>query len=418
MARNSIIGALDIGSSKICCFIAAHDGNERLRVIGIGHQASRGIKAGGVVDMDAAEESILAAVHTAERMADETVREVIVGFAGGAPTSRMVNLQTGVNGGPVRDTDLRRLLYGGGTLDSSLDRTVLHALPVGYSIDGSNGIRDPRGMHGQTLAVHVHEVTAAASAVQNITTCVQRCHLSVSEVVTNSYASGIASLVPDETELGVTVIDMGGGTTSIAVFVEGSPVLVDSVPVGGGHVTSDIARGLATPLAHAERLKTLHGSALPSPSDERETVAAPQVGEDESGEPTQLPKSFLVSIVAPRIEETFELVRDRLRAGGMESAAGRRVVLTGGASQLPGVPELAARMLDKQVRIGRPAGIDGLALATNGPAFTACTGLLRLAAEQTRDIRFSAHRRLVPADGFFPRLGPLGRIGDWFRENL
>jgi len=183
-------------------------------------------------------------------------------------------------------------------------------------------------------------------------------------------------------------------------------------------VTSDIARGLATPLAHAERLKTLHGSALPSPSDERETIAAPQVGEDDTEQPNLLPKSFLVSIIAPRIEETFELVRDRLRAGGMENTAGRRVVLTGGASQLPGVPELAAVLLDKQVRIGRPARIDGLAAATNGPAFSACAGLLRLAAEQTRDIRFSANRRLAPAEGFFPRLGPFGRIGDWFRENL
>ncbi len=418
MARNTVIGALDIGSSKICCFIATHDGESGPRVIGIGHQASRGVRAGGIVDMTAAEESILAAVHTAERMADETLREVVVGFSGGAPASRIVNLKTGVNGGPVRDADLRRLLYGGGTLENSLDRTVLHALPIGYSIDGSNGIRDPRGMHGQTLAVHLHEVTVAAGATRNLTTCVERCHLGVSDVVTNPYASGIACLVPDEMELGVTVIDMGGGTTSIAVFAEGAPALVDSIPVGGSHVTSDIARGLATPLAHAERLKTLHGSALPSPSDERETVTAPQVGEDESGERSQLPKSFLVSIVAPRIEETFELVRERLRAAGMENAAGRRAVLTGGASQLPGVPEVAAQILDKQVRLGRPTRIDGLAAATNGPAFSACAGLLRLAAGQTRDIRLTGHRRSGMGNGFLSRFGPIGRIGDWLSDNL
>lgn len=419
MSRSNVIAGLDIGSSKVCCFIAVLDEDDRVRVTGIGHQASHGVKAGGIVDMDGAEEAIMAAVHAAERMADETIRDVIVGFAGGCPGSRIVDMRIPVNGGPVRDADLRRLLYGSGTLETSLDRAVLHAIPVGYSIDGSNGIRDPRGMHGQSLAAHIHEITAAAGAVQNVTTCVERCHLNVSDVVANPYASGVATLVPDETELGVTVIDMGGGTTSVTVFVEGSPVFSDSIPVGGGHVTSDIARGLATPLSHAERLKTLHGSALPSPSDERETVVAPQVGEDESDEPNHVPKSFLVSIIAPRIEETFELVRERLEAGGAAKAAGRRVVLTGGACQLPGVREMAARMLDKQARIGRPAQVAGLAAATSGPAFSACAGLLRLAAEQSQDVRLQSRGGpSLSTEGLMARFGRLGRLGGWLRENL
>lgn len=419
MARSNVFAALDIGTSKICCFIAVAEEDNSVRVTGIGHQASQGVKAGAIVDMDAAEEAIMAAVHTAERMADETIREVVVGFAGGRPGSRIVDMRIPVNGGPVRDSDLRRLLYGSATLDDSLDRAVLHAIPVGYSIDGSNGIRDPRGMHGQSLAAHIHEITASAGAVQNVTTCVERCHLNVGEVVANPYAAGVATLVPDEMELGVTVIDMGGGTTSVTVFVEGSPVFSDSVPIGGTHVTSDIARGLATPLSHAERLKTLHGSALPSPSDERETVVAPQVGEDDSDEPNHVPKSFLVSIIAPRIEETFELVRERLEAGGAAKAAGRRVVLTGGACQLPGARDLAARMLDKQARIGRPTQVAGLAAATSGPAFAAGAGLLRLAAEQSQDIRLHSRGRApVSGDGMLARLGPISRIGGWLRENL
>lgn len=419
MARSNIIAALDIGTSKICCFIAEPGDDGGVRVTGIGHRASHGVKGGAIVDMDAAEEAIMAAVHTAERMADETVRDVVVGFAGGRPGSRIVDMRIPVSGGPVRDADLRRLLYGSATLESSLDRTVLHAIPVGYSIDGSNGIRDPRGMHGQSLAAHIHEITAAAGAVQNLTTCVERCHLNVADVVANPYAAGIATLVPDEMELGVTVIDMGAGTTSLTVFVEGSAVFSDSIPVGGGHVTSDIARGLATPLSHAERLKTLHGSALPSPSDERETVVAPQVGEDDSDEPNQVPKSFLVSIIAPRIEETFELVRERLEAGGAAKAAGRRVVLTGGACQMPGVRELAARILDKQVRIGRPAQVAALAAATSGPAFSACAGLLRLSAEQSQDIRLHARGgSSLSMEGLLARLGRLGRVGGWLRENL
>lgn len=419
MARSNVIAALDIGTSKICCFIAVLEEDGRIRVTGIGHQASRGVKAGAIVDMDAAEQSIMAAVNTAERMADETVREIVVGLAGGHPESRLVDMRTTISGGPVRDADLRRLLYGSGTLETSLERAVLHAVPVGYSIDGSNGIRDPRGMHGHNLAVHVHEVTAAASAVRNVTTCVERCHLNVADVAANPYAAGIATLVPDESELGVTVIDMGGGTTSMTVFIDGSPVFSDSIPVGGRHVTSDIARGLATSLSHAERLKTLHGSALPSPSDERESVVAPQVGEEDSDEPNLVPKSFLVSIIAPRIEETFELVRDRLNAGGAAREAGRRVVLTGGACQLPGVRELAARMLDRQIRIGRPTQVAGLAAATNGPAFSACAGLLRLTAEQPHELRLpSAGGTLSATEGLLARLGPLGRIGGWLRENL
>ena len=342
---------------------------------------------------------------------------MVVGIAGGQPASRLIDIQVGVNGGPVRDADLRRLLYGG-MPEAEADRVVLHAIPVGYSIDGSNGIRDPRGMHGQTLAVHVHQVTAAASAVRNVTTCVERCHLNVEEVIANPYAAGLAALVSDEIELGVTLIDMGGGATSLAVFVGGSPVFTDCVPVGGIHVTNDIARGLATPLAHAERLKTLYGSARPSPSDDRETVVAPQIGEDDGSEPNHVPKSFLVSIVAPRIEETLELVRARMDAAGASQIAGRRVVLVGGACQLPGVSELAARILDKQVRVGRPAHVGGLAAATNGPAFAACAGLMRYSQEETGDLRAHAAPRPHAGEGFLARLGPLARVGGWLRENL
>jgi len=417
VARRDLIAALDIGSSKICCFVGRLDGDDRVQITGIGHQASQGIKAGAIVDMDAAAAAITAAVHTAERMAGETVHDVIVGMAGGMPASRLVDIQVGVHGGPVADKDLRRLLYGG-MPEVEAERTLLHAIPVGYSIDGSNGIRDPRGMHGQTLAVHIHQVTAATSAVRNVTTCVERCHLHVKEIVANPFAAGLAALVSDEAELGATVIDMGGGATSITVFVEGSPVFTDSVPVGGIHVTNDIARGLATPLAHAERLKTLHGSALPSPSDDRETVIAPQIGEEDGGEPNHVPKSFLISIVRPRIEETLELVRARLESGGAEQVAGRRVVLVGGASQLSGVPELAARVLNKQVRLGRPTLVNGLAAATDGPAFAACAGLMRYSEEETGDLRAHAAPRPPVAEGFLARFGPLARVGGWLRENL
>ncbi len=417
MGRSSLTAALDIGTSKICCLIGVPTEGGGIRVTGIGHHVSRGIKSGAIVDMDSAEESITAAVLAAERMAGETVRDVLVGIAGGQLSSRLIDMQVGLSGGPVRDADLRRLLYSG-MPEAEPHRVLLHAVPVGYSIDGANGIHDPRGLHGSTLAVHVHEVSAAATAIRNVATCVERCHLNVADIIANPYAAGLATLVQDEMDLGATVIDMGGGATSFAVFLDGSPVFAGSVPVGGSHVTNDIARGLATPLAHAERLKTLHGSALPSPSDERETVDAPQIGEEPGHTENRVPKSFLVSIVAARIEETLELVRAELEAVGASRIAGRRVVLTGGACQLPGVPELAARLFDRQVRIGSPAGFDAMATATSGPAFAACAGLLRFATQDIGDLRNHAGYRAPALDGLLSRLGPLGRIGGWFRENL
>lgn len=417
VARNSLTAALDIGTSKICCLIGVPGDNGHIRVVGIGHHASRGIRSGTIVDMDAAEESVTAAVLAAERMAGETVRDVVVGVAGGHLSSRLIDMQIAINGGPVRDADLRRLLYSSEP-ETEPHRVLLHALPVGYSIDGGNGIQDPRGLHGQVLAVHVHEITAAATEIRNVTTCVERCHLNVTDVVVNAYAAGLATLVRDEMDLGVTVIDMGGGATSFVVFVEGTPVFAGSLPVGGSHVTNDIARGLATPLAHAERLKTLHGSALPSIRDERETVAAPQVGEEPSNGHNHVPKSFLVSIIAARVEEILELVRAELDVVGAGRMAGRRIVLTGGACQLPGVQELAARTLGRQIRIGSPVGFEALAAATSGPAFAACAGLLRFATEDTGDLRNHVGYGGPAGDGLLGRLGSLARIGGWLRENL
>jgi cell division protein FtsA len=258
----------------------------------------------------------------------------------------------------------------------------------------------------------MHVVTAAAGAVKNLTTCVARCHLEPRAIVVSPYAAGLASLVDDEMDLGVTVIDMGAGTTSLAVFFDGHVVYTDSVPIGGGHVTNDIARGLSTPLAQAERIKTLYGNCIATPADEREIIHVPQVGEEETGISNQIPRSILIGIVQPRLEETFELVRSRLESSGFDKIAGRRVVLTGGASQLSGVRELAALVLDKQVRMGRPIRVHGLADATGGPAFATGAGLLTFALEGESQQPRSARGSEAQSSGF------LGRIGSWLKENF
>jgi cell division protein FtsA len=409
-SRGDVIAALDVGTTKVCCFVARVEEEGAVKVVGIGHQLSRGLRAGTIVDMEAAEQSIAHAVHAAEQMAGEQVRQVVVNVSGGQPVSRTIPVEVPIGGGEIGEAELKRVWSQARQVQASPDQRILHAIPTGFSIDGSRGIRDPRGMSGERLAVQLHVVAAQASALRNLRTCVARCHLDIASAVVSPYAAGLACLVEDETELGATLIDMGGGTTSIAVFSEGRLVYTDSVPVGGSHVTNDIARGLTTPVIHAERLKTLHGSAMAADADEREYIDVPQVGEDEPAQANHVPKSLLVGIVQPRLEEIFELVRDRLETSGFGRAAGRRVVLTGGASQLPGTRELAQLILDKQVRLGRPAKVGGLAEATGGPAFATAAGLL-LHAVQAGDGLPVAGEAEVPRH-------LLGRVGMWIREYL
>ncbi len=412
-ARSGLLAALDVGSTKVACLVArAGEGPGGLRVIGIGHQLSRGLRAGAIVDVEEAVAAILSTVHAAEKMAGETLHAVVVNISGGHPVSQTIGVEVPLGGHEIGDSEVRRVIDQGLQVAEPADRKLIHSIPVGFSIDGNPNIRDPRGMYGQRLGANMHIVTAGTGAVRTLMTCVARCHLDIDALVVSPYASGLACLVEDEMDLGVTVIDMGGGTTTIAVFFDGKAVYTDLVPVGGAHVTNDIARGLSCPLADAERIKALYGSAVSSPLDERETILVPQVGEDRQSQPNRVPKSILVGIIQPRLEETFEMVRARLEASGFDKIAGRRVVLTGGASQLPGLRELAQLILDKQVRMGRPNRMSGLPEATGGPAFATCAGLLTYAQNDKAD----APRQFGRAGDRPSNL--LGRFGSWLRENF
>jgi cell division protein FtsA len=406
--RGSLIAGVDIGSAKICCFIARVEGAEP-SILGIGHQVSRGMKSGAIVNLDEVSASIRSAVHAAEEMADETIEGVAVSLSAGFGPSRMVKAEIGIGGREISDADMRHVLERGYAMRDAGDRAVIHSFPVGFSIDDSRGIRDPRGMIGSRLGVNMHIVTAGAAPVRNHSAAIGRAMLEADAFVVSPYAAGLSCLVEDEMNLGVTVIDMGGGTTTVGVFVGGNLVFADSVPVGGGHVTNDIARGLSTSLAHAERLKALFGSAIASTLDEREMIAVPQIGEEEDGHANHVPKSLLVNVIAPRIEETFEMVRNRLEAGGSDKIAGRRVVLTGGACQLHGVKELAGLILDKQVRIGRPLRVKGLAESTHGPAFSTVAGLLHFAMSERAE---SPRPRRAQPRGIF------GRASNWIKERF
>lgn len=375
-----VCAALDVGSSKTACFIAKTDetiAGPRPRVIGVGHQSSCGVRSGAVVDMDLAAEAISAAVEQAERMAGQAVNSVSVTLSAGQPTSTRLAAEIDLPQREVTDKDLRKLLDGALSQFDIQDRVVLHAIPLAWSVDDHRGVRDPRGMFGQTLGVEVHVITAAIGPLRNLMTCVERCHLSLKGVVATPYASGLSALGDDEVKLGATLIDMGGGATTAAVFAEGALLHIDAVPVGGVHVTSDVARGLSTPISAAERLKTLYGSALDSPDDDQQMIEVPPVAGEATSAYGSAPRSLLNSIIRPRLEETFELIRDRLDAAGVGKASGRRLVLTGGAAQLPGATELAARVFGKQVRVAGPSGVTGLGDAVSGPAFSAVSGVVR-----------------------------------------
>lgn len=411
--RSGLVAALDIGSTKVACFIARTGGDAGLQIVGMGHQLSRGIRSGTIVDMEAAADSIRATVEAAEQMAGENIREVVVNLSGGEPTSRLIAYEISIAGHQIGDADLRQVLdpqvlnHG-----RPAEHELVHTLPVGYSIDGQRGVADPRGMFGERLGANVHVISASAGALRNLATCIAHCHLEIGEKVVSPLASSLACLVGDEKQLGVTLLDMGGGTTTIAVYFDGELIHTDGIPVGGVHVTNDIARGLSTPVVHAERMKTLYGSAIPSPSDDREILKVPIIGEETEADANPVPRSMLVSIIRPRIEETFEMVRARLEETGFDKVAGRRIVLTGGASQLSGVREVAGMILDKQVRLGRPQTIRGMAEAAGGPAFSTCAGLLKYATRTPAAAASSPYRPTEVPNGRF------GRLGQWLRENF
>jgi cell division protein FtsA len=394
--RSAILCVLDVGTSKVACIIARlmpaepsdllRGRTHACRVLGIGHQRSRGLKGGVVVDMDEAEKAIRLAVDAAERMAGVQAESLIVNLSGG----RLGAARMGRQG-----------------------RTTLHALPRAYSLDGAPSIRDPKGMIGDELAATMTVVSCDSAPARNLMLAIERCHLDVEAVVATPYAAGLAALVDDESEMGSIVIDFGGGTTSMACFEDNRLAHVDAIAVGGGHVTMDIARGLTLRLSDAERLKTYYGACIASPSDERESIAVTQMGESEHA--SHMPKSQLVRIIKPRVEEILELARDRLAGAGYASGAGQRFVLTGGASQLTGLAEAARRILGGQVRLGRPLGVKGLPESAKNPAFAAAIGLL-------------VYPQVSGLEHFEPRRGPgfniaggegyVGNVVRWLKSNF
>ena len=381
--RSGPFGVVDIGTTKVACLIGRVESDGTLRVLGFGWQKGRGLNSGDITDLDAAEKAIRACVGQAEDMADTRLRSVTVNLTCGQPESRLFNVQWPVGGRAVTENDIRGVLNEGRARAEIDGREPIHVLPLNFAVDATDHVIDPRGLFCSTLNARLHVIDAAATALRTLESCISRCDLEIEDLVSAPLAAGLSSLVPEERELGATIIDMGGGTTSMAVYADKQMMHTAYLPIGGLHVTKDLAIGLSTTLIHAERLKTLFGNVESSPDDDREMLPVPLMGEEDH-QLAKVPRSMVVNIIRPRIEETFEYIKDRLDSSGMGRAAGNRVVLTGGACQLPGVREMAARMLSRQVRLGRPAALRGLPELASGPAFSTAAGLLSWAAGDGR----------------------------------
>lgn len=424
------IALLDVGTSKITCLVLRFDGpasfrtdsgvgpmagQSSFRIVGAATTQSRGVRFGEIQTMAETERAIRTAVQGAQKHAGERIDHVIATMSGGRPASYGIAGEIDLPAGKVREGDIARVMAAADVPDFGRGREVLHAQPVNFAVDQRSGLSDPRGHAGNRLAMDMHVLTADEAALGTLVHAIRRCDLEVAGVASGAYVSGLSSLVEDEQELGAACIDMGGGTTTMSVFVDGKFVHADALPIGGRHVTMDLARGLSTRLEDAERLKVMHGSALPATSaDERDVVTIQPMGE-EGEQPLQVPRAVMTRIVRARIEEILELVRDRLNRSGYGSLVGRRVVLTGGASQLAGLPEAARRLLGRNVRLGRPLGVAGLPEAAKGPAFAAPVGLLiypQVAAFESRAAKGGIFTRVTGTGGRFQR------VGQWLRDSF
>jgi cell division protein FtsA len=383
--RPGLVAALDVGTSKIVCVIGRAE-QGALKILGSALRESAGLKAGTVTSLDDAEASVRDCVAAAENLADARIQNVLISVNCGQPVSVTSRAVMALDGALVSDAHLRALLADGRARCKLEGHEIIQSAPTAYVVDEARGVKNPSGMFCQRIGVAMHAVAVKPSPLANLKLAVERGHLNVVGALFGAYASGLATLTEDERQIGATVIDMGGGVTSIAVFLEGHLVHADVVPVGGFAVTSDIARMLAAPLAAAERAKTLYGAALGEMDGAADMVTIAQTGEEGEDTAMRLPRSMLTRIIQARLEDIFEEVAARLKASGYDVAAGRRAVLTGGASQLAGTRELAARILNKQVRIGRPQSFPGLAAAGAGPDYATAIGLLMAGATMPPEI--------------------------------
>lgn len=409
--RELIVG-LDIGTSKVVAIVAAPNldagpQDNALEIIGIGSHPARGMKKGVVVNIESTVQSIQRAVEEAELMAGCQIHSVFAGIAGSHIRSLNSHGTVAIRDKEVTQGDIDRVLDAAKAVHFPGDQQLLHVLPQEYIIDNQEGIREPIGMSGVRLEAKVHLITGAVSAAQNITKCIERCGLSVDGIILEQMASSYSVLDHDEKELGVCLIDIGGGTTDIAIFIDGAIRHTAVIPIAGDQVTNDIAVALRTPTQYAEEIKIKYACALTQLAREDETIEVPSVGDRP---PRQLARQTLAEVVEPRYEELLMLVQAELRRSGFEELLAAGVVLTGGSSKMEGVIDLAEEVFHLPVRLGVPQHVGGLVDVVRNPIHATGVGLLIFGNQET-----VGHKELKIGDGF---KGMLARMKSWFQGNF
>lgn len=381
--KDNLLVGLDIGTTKVSAIVGelTHDG---IDVVGIGSHPSKGLRKGVVVNIESTVESIKRAVEEAELMAGCDITSVYASVTGSHIKGINSHGIVAVKNKEVNENDVNRVIDAAQAIAIPLDREVIHVVPQEFIVDDQDGIKEPLGMSGVRLETKVHIISASVSAAQNIVKCANRCGLTVNDIVLGPLASAEACLTSDEKELGVVLVDIGGGTTDIIIYSEGSVVATFVLPLGGNHITNDIAVGLRTPAAEAERIKQKYGCALSSMIQKDDTIEVPSVG---GRKPRVLSRQILAEIIEPRVEEIFSLIRDQVIQSGYEEVLASGLVLTGGSTLMEGMPELAEQVFDYPVRRGAPQGIGGLVDVVKSPMYSTGVGLIQhgsLASEESR----------------------------------
>lgn len=406
-SKNLIVG-LDIGTAKVVVAVAEIQEDGSLNVIGLGSAPSRGLKRGMVVDIEKTVLAIQTALGDAELMADCKINEVISGISGSHIKGTNSDGMVAIKDREVSQADMDRVLETARAVQIPADHEVLHVIPQEFVIDGQEGVKEPLGMSGVRLEVRVHIVSGAVSAVQNVTKCVRRCGLEISEVVLQPLASAYAVLTEDEKELGVCLIDIGGGTTDVAIFAGGSIRYTAVIPVAGDQITNDIAQALRTPTAEAENIKLQYGVALRHLTDPQQMIEVPGVGERGS---RSMSRHTLAEVIEPRVEELYSLALAEVRRSGWADRLSSGVVITGGAATMPGMIELGEEMFHQPVRLGLPRYVGGLAEVVKNPRYSAAVGLLLLAREQMHKNPIGRSKQGGVGDFF-------GKVKSWFQNNF
>ena len=376
MTEAPIIVGIDIGTTKICTLVARAESPDVLRILGVGIEPSMGIKKGTVVDMAAAAQSIQRSIDKAERTSGLEITSALVSLAGSHVSSVNSKGVVGITGRKIDADDIARAVDAARAVDIPHNREVIHVIQRGFSVDGQEGIRTPLGFHGYRLEVETHIITASAAMVENLRQCVATSGVEVSQFVLNPLASGEVVLNDTERQMGAVVCDIGGGTTDMAIYIDGEVWHTSVLAVGGNHITSDIAHGLRLPISQAEEIKLQHGHALKSEVSASESFTIKPIGEEQLA---QINRQELVNIIEARVEEIFSLALQEIKRSGYDGLLPAGMVLTGGTSALPGIRQLATRVLGLPVRIAQPENLVGMTDRLSTPAFSTSVGLLRWA---------------------------------------